>query len=181
LDHSLAPMCRAAVRLSSSIGALALCLAPTPASAEEPDAGLAVIVGAASNLAGMVVGGTEMATSHGKDTVLNAGWLTIETGFTVAPFAAHAVVGEWGRGALFAVVPAAAVGGTATLFGTAPNVVDRGSIDQQRLMWCLFVAGQVVSIAGVIDAALAPWRSKKIFLAPTVGAGRVGVQIGGIF
>lgn len=156
-------------------------MATSPAQAEEPDGGLAMIVGAASSLAGMAVGGAVLATSRGSDAVRNAGWLTIESGFTVAPFAAHAVNDEWGRGALFSAVPAAALGGTATLFGTVPGTIDQGSIEQQRLMWALFVVGQAASVVGVIDAALARWRTPKIVVVPTVGCSRAGVQIGGVF
>ena len=170
----------AAVRFFHAVGAFALLFTPSSARADEPDGGLALVVGAATNLAGMVVGGAIMASSSNV-RVDNAGWLTIESAFTIAPFAAHAVVGEWGRGALFASVPAAAVGGTAALFANVPGAVDAGSLEQQRLMWGLFVAGQVASIAGVVDAALAPWRSKRIVIAPSMGAGQVGAQIGGVF
>jgi hypothetical protein len=171
----------AAVHFSCSAGALALCLTSSHARAEEPDGGLALIVGGASSLAGMVVGGAVMAMNHGGNLAHSAGWLTIESGFTVAPFAAHAVVGEWGRGALFAAAPAAALAGTATLFGLVPGTVDQGSIEQQRLMWGLFVGAEVAAVVGVVDAALAPWRSKDIVIAPSVGAGQAGVQIGGVF
>jgi hypothetical protein len=158
---------------------VALLLPPSVASAEEPDAGLAVVVGAASNVAAFIVGGTVLATSH-SDAVNNAGWLTIESGFVLAPFAAHAVEGEWGRGALFAAVPAACLGGTATLFGVVPNTVDQGSLPQQRLMWGLFVAGQFAAAVGIVDAAFAPMRAHKIVVAPTIGVGHVGLSIGGI-
>ncbi len=162
-------------------GALAFCLVSSPARAEEPDRGLALIVGAASNLAGIVIGGTVIAAARANDGTRNAGWLTIEGGFTVAPFAAHAAAGEWGFGAAFAAVPAAAFGGTAALFNAVPDAIDQGSIEQQRLMWGLFVAGQAVSVLGVLDAALAPWRKQKIAVVPTIGTDRAGVQIGGIF
>jgi hypothetical protein len=171
----------AAVRFLCSMGALAVGFTSSLARAEEPDGGLALIVGAASSLAGMVVGGALVTTNHASDVTRNAGWLTIESGFTLAPFAAPGAVGEWGRGALFAAAPAAALGGTATLFGLVPNTIDQGSLEQQRLMWGLFVAGQIASVAGVVDAALAPWRAKNLVIAPSVGAGRAGVEIGGVF
>jgi len=154
-------------------------LSPASARAEEPDAGLALIVGAATNVAGFIVGGAVLATSH-SSAANNAGWLTLETGFVLSPFAAHAVEGEWGRGVLFAAVPAACVAGTASLMGVVPNTFDQGPLPEQRLLWGLFVAGQVASAVGVVDAALAPMRKRKVFITPTVGVGHVGLSIGGI-
>ena len=110
----------------------------------------------------------------------NAGWLTIEGGFTLAPFAAHAVEGEWGRGALFASVPAACLAGSAAEFGVVPVTIDQGTLPQQRIMWALFVGGQIASVVGVIDAAFAPLRARNLFVAPTVGAGHVGLTMGGV-
>ncbi len=161
---------------------MALVLAGAPAvKADEGDGGggLAIATGAACNLVGMAVGGAVLATSHGAAPVNNAGWLTIEGGFTLAPLAAHGVVSEWGRGAVFSAAPAAMMGGTAILFAAVPAVVDYGSLPQQRLMWGLFVAGQLASIVGVIDAAWAPSR-RKVSVTPVVGAQLVGVQVGGV-
>ena len=154
-------------------------LSPAPARAEEPDAGLAVLVGAATNVAGFIVGGAVLATSH-SSAANNAGWLTIESGFVLSPLAAHAVEGEWGRGALFAAVPAGCLAGTASLMGVVPDTFDQGPLPEQRLLWGLFVAGQLVSAVGVVDAAFAPMRRRNVFITPTVGVGHVGLSIGGI-
>jgi hypothetical protein len=164
--------------LSCAIIAAAL-LAANEGSAAEPDGGLAVLAGGASNLAGFIVGGAMLAANH-ANALNNAGWLTIEGGFTLAPFAAHAAEGEWGRGALFASVPAACLAGSAAQFGVVPTVIDQGSLPEQRVMWGLFVGGQVAAVVGVIDAAFAPLRARKMFVAPTIGAGHVGLTLGGI-
>lgn len=158
-----------------------LVCAPSRATAEEPDGALAVLVGGATNLVGIVVGAALTANQVNNEGLSNAGWLTIETGFALAPLTAHAVVGEWGRGALFAAAPAATLGGTVALFAAVPDAVDSGSLDQQRLMWGLLVAGQLASVAGIIDAALAPGQSKTLLVAPVIGLGKAGAQIGGVF
>jgi hypothetical protein len=160
--------------------ALALVAAPREGRAEEPDAGLAVIVGAASNVAGFIVGGSILAT-RGSNARNNAGWMTIESGFILAPFAAHAVEGEWARGALFATVPAACLGGTGALFDAAPDTFEEGTLANQRVMWALFVVGQAASVVGIVDAAFAPLRARRIVVAPTVGGGRIGLSMGGMF
>jgi hypothetical protein len=149
------------------------------ARAEEPDAGLAVVVGAGMNVAGLIVGGAVLATSH-SSAANSAGWLTMESSFVLSPFAAHAVEGEWGRGALFAAVPAACLAGSATLIGVVPDTIDLGPLPQQRVMWILFGIGQLASAVGIIDATFAPMRKRKVFIVPTVGFGHMGLSIGGI-
>lgn len=157
--------------------AIALFAAPRVARAE-PDAGLAIVTGAATNVAGFLVGGAILSTGHTLASN-NAGWLTLESGFVLSPLVAHAVEGEWGRGLLFSAVPLACLGGTATLFGVVPNTVDQGSLPQQRLMWGLFVGGQFASAVGIVDAAFAPLRASKIRVVPIVGLGQVGLSVGG--
>jgi hypothetical protein len=78
----------------------------------------------------------------------------------LAPLAAHAVVGEWGRGALFAAPPAAMWTGSAILAEYAPNVVAHGTLEQQRVLWAFFGVGFFASAVGVVDAAFADRRAK---------------------
>jgi hypothetical protein len=157
--------------------------------AAAPDPAFAFLAGAATNLAGMIVGGTVMATGHGRDPVNNAGWLTMMGGFTLSPVVAHAVEGEWGRGLVFATLPGAMTGATVALFQTVPDTVDHGTLEQQRLMWALFGVGFLGSAAGVVDAALAPRRARAranaasaghVTVAPIVGSSVVGLQIAGL-
>jgi hypothetical protein len=162
-----------------SVAALALgVLASATASADDPSAGLAVLTGAAVNVAGFIAGGAMLATNH-STALNNAGWFTIQGGFTLAPLAAHAVEGEWGRGALFASLPAACLAGTAAEIGVVPALIDQGTLPEQRLMWALFLVGQFAAVAGVVDAAFAPMRARSFYVAPTVGGGRLGLSIGG--
>ena len=113
----------------------------------------------------------------GVDT--RAGWLTICGSFTLSPIVAHGVVGEWGRGLLFAGVPAAMTGGTVALFQIEPGTVNHGTLGQQRIMWGFFGAAFLASAAGIVDATLAAKRARPLTIAPVVGTGRVGVEIGG--
>jgi hypothetical protein len=151
-------------------------LASAPARAGEPAPALAVVVGGATLLAGFVVGGTIIAAS-GDDASKAAGWFALESGFTLAPLGAHAVVGEWGRGALFAAVPTATTLATVPVFLEQPAAVEHGSLEEQRVMWGLFVGGLGVAVAGVVDAAMAPGRA--VHVAPMLGAGTTGLVVGG--
>jgi hypothetical protein len=163
--------------------AAALLVAP-PARADGPDGALAVLVGGATIFAGLAVGGTLIATSSDQGTPTDlskaktqAGWYLIEGGFALAPLTSHAVVGEWGRGALFASVPTATTLATIPLFVANPGAVQHASFDVQRPMWALFCGGLAAATVGVIDAAFAPGRA--VHVAPVLGAGNAGLLVGG--
>ncbi len=154
-------------------------LVPGTARAADPDPGLALFAGAGIQVAGFLLGGALLATSHSDPHQNNAGWLTIESGFTLAPLAAHAVEGEWGRGLVFAAVPGSALLTTGGLFVADPGAIERGGLPEQRWMWGIFGVGLFASAAGVVDAMFANHRSRRIYLQPAVGAGHVGFGIGG--
>jgi len=159
----------------------AIMAATTPSDAAEPDGGIAFVAGAAAFVAGFTVGGLLLATANGGTTQGNAGWLTIESGFALAPIVSHGLTDEWGRGLLFAALPTAAVAGTATLFDVEPETVLHGSLPQQRVLWSLFVVGLLSGSAGVVDGALAARRrsGKTIAFMPCLARGQIGIQIGG--
>jgi hypothetical protein len=179
--------------------ALALLALATPSRAdpptvssrapEQPDGGLALLVGSATEVAGFAAGGILLGTSGDRNAPNNAGWLAIQGGFTLAPLVAHAVVGEWGRGALFSAVPAAMFGGSVGLIAYAPDVVSGGTLEQQRVLWAFFGVAFVSSVVGVVDAVLAGGRAKPsagaanpraLRLAPVATAGGAGLALGGL-
>ena len=145
----------------------------------EPDPGVAVVVGTATMLLGFAVGATVAATANGSNVPTNTGWLIMESGFVLAPFAAHATQGEWIRGLAFSALPAAAMGGTLGLFDYSPGTVLHGTLVQQRILWGLFGTGLVSSVIGVVDVTLARPHAGTIALAPVVAPGQVGVELGG--
>jgi hypothetical protein len=155
---------------------VAVFLVSAPARAEEPDPAAAVVAGGAALFAGFVAGGTVIAVS-GNAGAREAGWLGLESGFVLAPLAAHAMVGEWGRGALFAAVPAVTTLSTLPVFFEQPDAVDHGSLEEQRVMWALFVGGLGVAVAGVIDAATAPSRGVRV--TPILSRDSAGLVFGG--
>jgi hypothetical protein len=156
----------------------ALTLAATPAQAE-PDPAVGLVAGTAILLLGFTVGGTVVATAEGGAASTNAGWLVMESGFVLAPFTAHAALGQWTRGLAFAALPAATEGGTLGLFEYAPGTILHGSLVQQRILWGLFGAGLVSSVIGVLDVTFASPRARSIAVAPLVGERQVGLQLGG--
>ena len=153
-------------------------LSTSPARAEQPDPGVAVLVGAATIVAGFAAGGTMLA-AHGDDPRVNGtAWLGVETGFTLAPLLAHGVVGEWGRGAAFAALPAATTLGTIPIFVNDPSAEEHGYLWEQDLLWGFFVTGLAAATVGVIDAAYA--SSRWVRVAPMVAPGHAGLVVGGV-
>jgi hypothetical protein len=159
--------------------ALTACLlVESSARAEDPpDSGLALVVGGATLVAGLAVGGTLLAASGENPPVNEAGWLVMQGGFALAPLTSHAVVGEWGRGAAFASIPAAAALGTLPVFAADGNAVAYGTLWEQRAIWALYCVGLAGGIVGVLDTAFAPGR--VLHVAPSIGRNSAGFVVGG--
>jgi hypothetical protein len=156
-----------------------LALAASSARADNPAPGMTFLAGASVLLAGFAVGGQILATSGGSTMKDNAGWLTIEGGFALAPFVSHALAGEWTRALAFAAPPAVMTGGTVALFQANPQTIEHGEIGEQRVMWSLFGAGLIAGAVGVVDSTFAETRARSVALAPLIGSGRVGLTFGG--
>ena len=148
-------------------------------SAADPDPGVGMVAGAAVLLLGFTVGGAVIATAEGADGPTNTGWTLIESGFVLAPLTAHAVVGQWARGLAFAAPPAAFEGGNIGLMAGTPGVILHGTLAQQRIFWGLFGLGFASSVVGVIDVTFAAPRLGPVAIAPALGPGAVGIQVGG--
>jgi hypothetical protein len=159
-------------------GFASLVLAASPARAE-PDPAVGVVAGTAVLLVGFTIGSTIAATANGLNGPTNAGWLVMESGFVLAPWTAHAALGQWTRGLAFAALPAATLGGTAGLLDSTPGTVLHGTIVQQRVLWGLFGAGLVSGVIGVLDVAFTTPRPGSVAMAPMVGPGQVGLEVGG--
>ncbi len=145
----------------------------------EPDPALGFITGASVFLVGFGLGGVLLTASSQSRADQNAGWLTIQSGFALAPLAAHAVTGEWTRGALFATVPTAAALTSGTVIAVFPDAVANGQLPKQRVLWGSFGVGLFSSVVGIVDATFVRKRLHAVTLSPSVGAGTVGLDVGG--
>jgi hypothetical protein len=168
---------------ASRVVAHAACLAAavlgtTPAHAE-PDPAVGFVAGTAVLLLGFTVGATVVAGANGSNGPTNAGWLIMESGFALAPWTAHAALGQWTRGLAFTAIPAATFGGTVGLVDYSPGTVLHGTLTEQRTLWGLFGVGLASGVIGVVDVTFAGPRPRSVAIAPMVGAGEVGMQVGG--
>jgi hypothetical protein len=179
-SRSLAP-----VRASGFIVVVAaLAFATSEARADDSgdrDVGaLAFVTGTSVFLAGFGLGGILLSTDGASHATDNAGWMSIQTGFVLAPLAAHGVSGEWMRGLAFAAPPAAMEAGAATVLLLEPDAVRHGNLTQQRLLWSFLGVGLFSSAVGIVDATFAGSRARALSLAPRVGSGEVGLELGGV-
>jgi hypothetical protein len=152
---------------------------PSSSRADEPDPGARFLVGASTLVLGLGVGGAIVAGANGNRTPTNAGWFTMESGFALAPMAAHAAGGEWVRGVVFSAPPAAAIGATAALFQYNPGTINTGTLVEQRWLWSFFCVGLLTGVAGVVDAALAGERTGVPAIALDIEKDRVGIDMRG--
>jgi hypothetical protein len=152
---------------------------PCARATEPPDHDAAVLAGAATFVLAFAAGGIVVATANGSNYQSNVGWIAIESGYALAPLAAHAVLGEWARGLVFAATPAAMLGGSVALFDYDNGTIQHGSLTEQRIMWGLFSTGLFAGIVGVVDAGLARTVGGSVAVAPLMTAGGTGLSVGG--
>ena len=167
------------VPVAAIFAASAALLPASIARATEPDRGAAVLTGAATFVLAFAAGGIVVATASGGNMQSNVGWITIESGYALAPLASHAVAGEWPRGLVFAATPAAMLGGSVALFDYDNGTIQHGSLTEQRIMWGLFTAGLFSGVVGVVDSGLARATDGGVMVAPLIGAGTTGLTVGG--
>jgi hypothetical protein len=141
-----------------------------PARAVEPARGASAAPpreprGPTALLTGLAIAGTSfglagfmLATDAGLP-VKHAGLGVLHGGLTLAPLAAHGVVGEWGRGAVFAVAPALGGIGMAALLAERPEAPVVGKNKSHRIYPVLITVSVIGSAVGIFDAALVDERA----------------------
>jgi len=167
------------VRRGVALTVASFVLACPLAARAEPDPALAMFAGAITETAGFVAGAALLGVGQGDKELGRAGWMVMQSAFTLAPLTAHGAVGEWKRGLAFSAMPAACLAGTTAMFVYEPNAVDYSNLWEQRILWVLFGAGLTTSVIGVVDAMLVNTRGIKV--APSVTARSAGLMVGGVF
>ena len=166
-------------------------LAGTPSAQATEDEGLplpaiGLAAGAALSFVSLAAGTPALVRSETR-VGRNRGLLLGQGGLCLAPLLAHGVVGEWGRGALFSILPLLAEGGMIALTAKAPDIVTTGPAPEQLAFITLLAAGVIGSGIGVVDVAKADERAaarklgalEGLRLTPIVGRGLGGLAIGG--
>jgi hypothetical protein len=147
---------------------------------DEPSVTSAFVTGAA--IAGISLGlGGAVAVGADSDTGKAAGIYGVQAGLVMAPLAAHAMLGEYKRGVLFAVPPFAAMLGMAAVLQTRPHTVSGGPAAYQYAFTSAMTLSILSSIFGVSDVLSFHDRNgaASVAVLPEVGQERIGIRIGG--
>jgi hypothetical protein len=177
-------------RFRATLATLALTFAATSAHASddadalERRAPAAVVTGTTLFVVPFAIGGTMAALATSTD-VRRGSMYVSSIGLTLAPLVAHGMLGEWGRGSLFSLVPLACGVGLAALMQMPDGDVlsELGSRDTRVPFWILASVGFAASAAGVVDATFAPSRARRsaFYVVPSPTKNGVALSIGGTF
>jgi hypothetical protein len=146
-----------------------------------PPVAWSFVAGLATGLVSLAVGGALVATNNHDNEV--AGTYVIMSGLTLAPVVSHLVSREWGRAGIFGSLPALSLLGMTALLEEHVAVVNEGNKDDTRIAYVVLISWGILSSAGgLVDSLWAGERARnrnRISLTPTLGAGRVGLSLGG--
>jgi hypothetical protein len=190
------------LRLSLASLAFAACLgAPLSALAAEPSEGApapaapsvsvpnvrgALAAGALAMLIPGVVGGTRTALGR-SDGERTAGLLIASGGFALAPIVSHVAVREWGRAAVFGILPVGMSVAACAFISQEPGAVYNGNVASRSAFGILLGLGLIGAVVGLADTASADERAldrakasrSAFFVAPSFGREGASLTFGG--
>jgi hypothetical protein len=144
----------------------------------------AFAIGAAIDVVTFAVGAALVGADQAGFDQARAAWVTCSAGFTVGPFVAHAITGEWLRGAVFSAVPLAGTVGNAIVLGSqSSQTIDVTPLkEDQRLIVVFTSVGLLGSIISLVDVLLfTPTKTASVRVTPTVSQTGGGFVVGGSF
>jgi hypothetical protein len=135
----------------------------------------AVLAGASLGIGGAIAVGAE------SDQAKAVGIYGAQAGLVVAPFAAHAMLGEYRRGIFFAVPSLAATLGMTAILQMRPHTVAGGPAAYQYAFSTLMTVSVFSAMLGVSDVLSFRDRSGNgsVAILPDVNHEQIGVRIGG--
>lgn len=170
-------MSRVLLVLGLSTGAAAVATPVVAASpAPDPPVITALTAGAAVTLAPLAIGGAIAGTGRDVDRQ-NAGLSLATFGLVLGPIVSHAIVGEWGRGALYGAVPLAGATGAAVVLAAEPGTVFGDEAKVTGLYTVLVAVTVFAAGAGLIDTALSPERAHPVTVVPRIAPGHASLAV----
>lgn len=140
----------------------------------------AFVTGAVLAGASLGIGGA-MAVAADSDYAKAAGIYGAQAGLIAAPFAAHALLGEYKRGIFFAVPSMAATLGMTAILQTRPHTVAGGPAAYQYAFSALMTVSVFSAMLGVSDVLSFHDRrgNGSVAVLPYVNHEQFGIRIGG--
>jgi hypothetical protein len=157
-------------------------LAASPSEQQPPPVAQAALAGIATAFVPLVIGSSILAQNDSLDKP-QMPFRLINAGLGLAPFAGHAVLGEWKRGLLFTAVSAAAAAGTQIMLEIAPDTIQHGEVATRVPFAILFSIAVFSSGVGIADCFFAEDRVRpaRVALIPLTAPGAAGLGVGGFF
>jgi hypothetical protein len=167
--------------------------ASEPPPRAEPNVALALVAGAATALIPMALGVSHLAAqSPATDGPRNVGFAVSGVGPALAPIVAHAVLGEYGRAALFGALPVAAEISLCAYVAAMPDSVFHGTMGSSLGFGLLYTADLLGAAVGMVDVMMARERARLerrrgpdllggVTVAPRVGRDQAGIVLGGVW
>lgn len=172
-------------RGASALLAVAVMLAvATRARAEpgepEPAVALSVATGTGLALGSLAIGSFEFA-AHDDQHGRKLGAYTVLYGLTLAPFASHALAGEWTRAAAFTALPFASSVAATWLIETSPSLLVEGGLGKRRALTLCYSLALLSAAIGLYDSMHAGERARaaRLTASPLLGHGQLGLAVGG--
>jgi hypothetical protein len=159
----------------------------SPAAADEDarneqtdESALALLAGGAVTFVSLATGGLMIGLSD-NELVKNGGLLGSQAGMALAPFVAHAVVGETKRGVWWSLPLLAPLATNGVLTGLYPSIIKHAPAGIQYATFISFTISIVGGTLGVLDAVRVGERRPKKSAAswsvvPIVGEGTAGAM-----
>ena len=158
---------------------------PTARNEQTDDAAVALAAGGGVQLLSLGTGAVMVARGSDR-SIKNAGFLGAQVGMVFAPLAAHAVVGETGRGLWFSLPLLVPVATTSVTMALAPNLIKRADAGVQYVSYLSFMLSIVGGTIGVLDAVRvgerrkpADTRAGSFSVTPLFGNGLAGALLSG--
>ena len=150
---------------------------------ERDDAALALLAGGGVTFVSLATGGLMIGRGQ-HEFVKNAGLLGAQSGMVLAPFVAHAVVGETKRGVWFSLPLLVPVATNSVLTGLYPSIIKRAPAGIQYATFIAFTLSIVGGTFGVLDAVRVnerrPKRAASSFsIVPLLGDNTAGAMVSG--
>jgi len=157
-------MAEMAVRALASACLVAVLAGAASADERDREPPVAVAVGAGAGIAivPLLAGGVLWSTSQ-DDGLHRTGMLVAMAGLTLAPVAAHLIVREYKRAAIFGALPLAGLITNIIIMEVDPQVTTFGSPESRVSYGIALTAGIVGATVGLVDtfAAGDRWRARR--------------------
>ena len=177
----MAGMLRAALLVATTAATTALPAVCTAGEADAREPPVAAAIGTGGGVAFVtLLAGSLLFASTPDDGLHRTGVIVAMVGLTLAPAAAHVMVREYKRAAIFSALPLAALVANMVVMQLDPQVTTLGNPETRSTFGIALTAAALGATVGLVDTfgASDRWRARRrLLVAPTVVPSGGGVSL----